>query len=79
MTIDGMRTLIARSRWGAGSRRAVIAPEDHSFAMSRMNQILREVHEYTEETADFRTKDETLSWLGIEEVEPSIVPNSQQS
>ena len=78
VTTQGTRTLTALSRWGAGSRRAVIAPDDHTFAMSRMNQNLREAQEQPA-AAVFRTKGEALSWLGIEEVEPSILPSGQHS
>jgi hypothetical protein len=62
---EDMRELAANNPFTGGSRRAVVAPSNAVFGLSRMFEIL------TEDTQDefkvFRDWDEARSWLGLDE------------
>jgi len=49
--------------WGPGARRAVVAPNDESYGMARMYQILTK--NPPEELKVFRDFDDALRWLGL--------------
>ena len=65
VTKEGLQLMASRTHVGVGSRRAIIAPTDISFGMSRMSLTYRELRDQFPGGAVFRTKDEAVRWLGI--------------
>jgi hypothetical protein len=49
--------------WGPGAHRAVVAPNDESYGMARMYQILTKAP--PEELKVFRNFEDALRWLGL--------------
>jgi hypothetical protein len=63
VTPEGLCAVAACAAWGAGSRRAMVAPSDVARAMGRMYQKLREGG--PDRVAVFTDLGEALAWLGL--------------
>ena len=63
VTPEGLCAVAACSAFGAGARRAMVAPSDVAYAMGRMYQRLREGSPDRVEV--FKEWSEALEWLGL--------------
>lgn len=69
ITGDGLRTIYRSDLFSKDSRRAIFAPTDVLYGMSRMYQIIDD--DSDTELHVFRDMAEARKWLGLEEVHPS--------
>jgi len=58
-----IRELARTNPWGAGARRAMLAPSDLLFGLARMFEML---DEHLDEVRVFRNADEARAWLGLD-------------
>ncbi len=68
VTPEGIHKLASGDPWGAGARRAFVAPGDLAFGMLRMHEFL--MGDESQELAVFRSAREAWDWLGSEPDEP---------
>ena len=65
MTRDSFHGLAAVNPYGAGARRAIVAPADLVYGVARMWQLTRPASE--DELEVFRELSPALAWLGVTE------------
>ena len=63
LTTADVQALARTSRFGQGSRRAIVAPSPSNFGLARMFQSYRELNDGLEETAVFETMEAAEAWL----------------
>ena len=68
-SVDDVRGLVGRDPYGSAARRAIVAPADHVYGLTRMYEMLSEMEDKTVRV--FRDGAEARSWLGLEEPDGS--------
>ncbi len=68
---DVVQATLVRA-FSESSRRAIVAPQDVSFGLSRMYELHREDH--SESIRIFRDLDQALQWLGLDPGDPLLAP-----
>jgi len=63
VTTQGIKQAVAGNPWGAGSRRALVAPNETIYGMARMFELGRV--DPQDEFCVFRTMAEAREWLGL--------------
>lgn len=75
LSADDLRKIVSHARSLApqrpGGRTALVVRDDHAYAISRMYEILSDVHEHPIQHGVFRSRNEALQWLLEHTNEPS--------